>query len=214
MIRLYDDGLSADCYKVRLLMGFLGLAGERVGLDVYPGREQDSAWFRAIDPLGEPPVIDEDGFVLRDAQAILVYLAARHDPNGRWYPAGDPASAGRIAQWLGFAAALKQTAAAARLHDALFRPCDIGAARAGAHRLFRVLDAHLWFGEQAGMDWLCSAGHPTIADIACFPDVMLSEEGDITRLPYPAIRRWTDRVKLIPKFTPMPGIFGADAAAL
>jgi glutathione S-transferase len=43
---------------------------------------------------------------------------------------------------------------------------------------------------------------------------MLSEEGGISRLPYPAIRRWTDRVKRIPGFIVMPGIFPADAVSL
>ena len=40
-----------------------------------------------------------------------------------------------------------------------------------------------------------------------------NEEGGISRLPYPTIRRWTDRVKRIPGFTLMPGIFNADPAA-
>jgi glutathione S-transferase len=39
---------------------------------------------------------------------------------------------------------------------------------------------------------------------------MLCEEGGISRLPYPAVRRWTDRVKRIPGFTIMAGIFTAD----
>ena len=53
---------------------------------------------------------------------------------------------------------------------------------------------------------------PTIADLACFPYVMLSEEGGISRLPYPAIRRWGERVKQLPGFIPMSGIFPAAAA--
>jgi len=40
--------------------------------------------------------------------------------------------------------------------------------------------------------------------------VVLSEEGGISRLDYPALRRWTDRVKRIPGFEVMPGIFGAS----
>jgi glutathione S-transferase len=113
--------------------------------------------------------------------------------------------------WLGFAENLTATAGAARLHDTLFYDCDIDRCRSGAHALLRVLDEHLWFGEQTGQDWLCGREHPTIADLACFPYVMLSEEGGISRLPYPAVRRWTDRVKRIPGFTPMPGIFPSPA---
>jgi glutathione S-transferase len=157
-------------------------------------------------------VIDDDGFVLRDSQAILVYLASRYDPSGRWHPREDARTLGRIAQWLAFANGLTATSGAARLHDGMFYDVDIEKCRAGAHALFRVLDEHLWFAEQDGQDWLCSQGHPTIADIACFPYVMLSEEGGVSRLPYPAVRRWTDRVKRIPGFTLMPGIFGMGPA--
>ncbi len=210
MIRLYDFELSGNCYKARLLMGILGVPFERVAIDFYPGREHKSAWFLQINPLGQLPVIDDDGFVLRDSHAILTYLAARYDPSGKWHPDGEPELAGKIAEWLAFADGITATASAARLHDGLFYEIDINACRAGAHALFRVLDEHLWFAEQQGRDWLCPGDHPTIADIACFPYVMLSEEGGISRLPYPAIRRWSDRVKRIPGFALMPGIFMAD----
>lgn len=211
MIRLYDFELSGNCYKARLLMGILGVPFERVAIEFYPGREHKSGWFLQVNPLGQLPVIDDDGFVLRDSHAILVYLASRYDPSGRWYPR-EPQAIGRIAEWLAFADGITATASAARLHDGLFYEFDIDTCRAGAHALFRVLDEHLWFAEQQGQAWLCPGSHPTIADIACFPYVMLSEEGGISRLPYPAIRRWTDRVKRIPGFTLMPGIFMADPA--
>ncbi len=211
MIKLYDYELSGNCYKVRLLLGALSVPFERVELDFYPGREHKSARFLAINPLGQLPVIDDGGFVLRDAQAILVYLATRYDASGLWCPRDDAAALARIVLWLGFAGDLTATAGAARLHDTMFYDADIDQCRAGAHALFRVLDEHLWFAEQQGQDWLCSTGHPTIADLACFPYVMLSEEGGIPRLPYPAIRRWADRVERIPRFTPMPGIFNVPA---
>jgi glutathione S-transferase len=212
MIKLYNYELSGDCYKVRLMMDALHIQFERVELDFYPGYEHKSPWFLRLNPLGQLPVIDDDGFILRDAHAILVYLAAKYDPSGLWYPRGEAEALGRISMWLGFAENLGATAAAARLHDAMFYDADIEQCRADAHALFRILDEHLWFAEQDGHEWLCGREHPTIADIACFPYVMLSEEGGISRLPYPAIRRWTDRVKRIPHFTLMPGIFGASPA--
>ncbi len=212
MIKLYDYELSGNCYKVRLLLQLLGLSFTRVELDFYPGREHKSDWFLAINPLGQLPVLDDAGFILRDAQAILVYLASRYDRTGRWYPQANAEMLGRIAMWLGFAESLTRSAGAARMHDTMFHELDVAAARAEAHTLFRVLDEHLWFAEQQGHEWLCSRDHPTVADIACFPYVMLSEEGGISRLPYPAIRRWTDRLKLIPQFVPMTGMFGAAAA--
>lgn len=213
MIKLFDYELSGNCYKVRLLLQILRLPHERIELDFHPGREHKSPWFLAINPLGQIPVIDDDGFILRDAQAILTYLAGRYDPTGLWYPPEPATRLGQVAMWLGFAASLTATVGAARQHDTLFYALDVDKCRAEAHASFRVLDEHLWFAEHQGQGWLCGPEHPTIADLACFPYVMLSEEGGISRLPYPAIRRWTDRVKRIRGFTTMAGVFGAGEPA-
>ena len=51
---------------------------------------------------------------------------------------------------------------------------------------------------------------PTIADLACFPYVMLAPEGGVSLLDFPALRRWTDRVKRIPGVSVMAGIFPAS----
>jgi glutathione S-transferase len=212
MLKLYDYELSGNCYKVRLLLNLLDIPFERIELDFHPGREHKSAWFLAINPLGQIPVIiDSDGFTLRDAQAILIYLASRYDPTGRWYPRESATTLGQIAMWLGFAESLTASAGAARLHDTLRYDADVSKYRAQAHMLFRVLDEHLWFAEQTGQEWLCTRGHPTIADLACFPYVILSEEGGISRLPYPAIRRWTDRLRRVPGFITMAGVFAGPA---
>ncbi|MBV7522180.1 glutathione S-transferase family protein [Ensifer sp. ENS12] len=212
MIKLYDYELSGNCYKLRLLMSILGVDYKTVPVDFYPGREHKSEWFLKLNPLGQLPVIDDDGLVLRDAQAILVYLAAKYDAAGTWYPRDNPELLGEISQWLAFADGITSTASAARLHDALFYDFDIDTARAGAHRLFRILDEHLWFGERQERQWICSAKQPTIADIACFPYIMLSEEGGISRQDYPAIRRWCDRIKRINGFIVMSGVFPAGPA--
>ena len=72
----------------------------------------------------------------------------------------------------------------------------------------RDLDRHLWFAEPGGPGPGCwRAPGPTLADIAVFPPVILCEEGGISRQDYPAVRRWTDRVKRIPGFVAMPGVF-------
>lgn len=207
MIKLYDYELSANCYKQRLMMSLLGVEFESILVDFYPGREHASDDFKKINPLGHIPVIDDDGYVLWDAHAILVYLAVKYDVTGRWYRTADAALVGETASWLLFGEGTTNTASAARLHVNLGYDFDIESCRAGAHRLFRILDEHLWFRERTGFDWVCSAAHPTIADIALFPDVVLSEEGGISRLDYPALRRWTDRVKALPGFITMPGVF-------
>lgn len=207
MITVYEYVLSANCYKVRLLLSMLDLEYRSIPVDFHPGKEHKGAEFRRINPMGHIPVIDDDGFVLRDAHAILVYLAAEYDATGEWYPVGDPRRLAETAQWMQFAEATASTASAARLVVNLGYDLDLEAARAGAHDLLRVLDEHLWFRERAGESWLASGDHPTLGDIAVFPDVVLAEEGGVDLLDYPAIRRWLDRFKQIAGFTTMPGVF-------
>ncbi len=212
MIKLYDYVLSVNCYKQRLMMSILDVEYESVPIDFFPGWEHKSEEFRKINPLGHIPVINDNGFVLRDAHAILIYLAAKYDPTKQWYPVNDAKLLGETSQWLLFAEGTTNTASAARLCVNLGYPFDLEACQKGAHKLFAVLDEHLWFREREGLDWVCSATHPTVADIALFPDVILSEEGGISRLNYPALRRWTDRVKRIEGFEVMPGIFPTSKA--
>ena len=207
MRKLYDYVLSANCYKVRLMLSLLDLEYETVPIDFHPAKEHKGPEFRRINPMGHIPVLDDDGFVLRDAHAILIYLATAYDPSGDWYPVAVPQRLGEVAQWMQFADATAGTASAARLHVNLGYDLDVDAARAGAHDLFGVLDEHLWFGERSGQLWLAAGERPTLGDIAVFPDVVLAEEGGVSLLDYPAIRRWLDRVKQVPGFTVMPGVF-------
>ena len=208
MIRLYDYVLSGSCYKVRLFAGLIGLDYAPVPIDYYPGREHRGAAFKEINPLAQLPVLDDDGLVLRDAQAILVYLAGQYDAARKWYPT-DPAAQGRIAMWLSFAGGEIMNSSAARLHDMLGYDFDIERVRTAAHDAFRVLDDHLTDQGIRGHGWIVDGSHPTIADIACFPYVALAGDGGITIEDYGAIRLWLERVKRLPGFRVMPGIHPA-----
>ena len=207
MIKLYNDELSGNCYKLRLFMGLIGLPYARIPINFHPRREHKSEAFLRINPFGQLPAIDDDGYVLRDAQAILVYLASRYDGSGRWFPA-ESALRGRVALWLAVAEDITRSASAARLHDAFGYPFDIDACPAAAHRLFAHIEDHLADAEIEDHEWL-AGNAPTIADLACFPYIALAPEGGIALDRYPALRRWIARVKALPRFVGMPGIFAA-----
>jgi glutathione S-transferase len=204
MIQLYDYVLSGSCYKVRLFLALIGQEYEAVPVDYYPGGEHKTPAFLEINPLGQIPVLQDGDVTLRDAQAILVYLAGKYDTARTWYPA-DPETQGAIAMWLSFAGGEIMNSSAARLHDMLFYDFDIDKVRTAAHTAFRVLDDHLTDREIDGADWIVS-DTPTIADVACFPYVALSGDGGISLDDYHAIRRWINRLKKLPGFEVMPGI--------
>lgn len=212
MITLYDYELSGNCYKVRLLLNMLGLQYTKKTVEFYPAAEHKADAFLAINPLGELPVLEDEDTRLRDSQAILVYLASRYDTQAIWYPTNSPTRLAMVTQWLCFANGLTSTVSAARLADGFFYDLDGDACRAGGHKLFRILEEHLWFNERENQDWIVVGDTPTIADIACFAYIILSEEGGISRMNYAAIRRWCDRVKRLPGFLVMPGVFPAGPA--
>lgn len=204
-VTLYDFELDAGCYKVRLMLGFLGIAHERVAVDVIPGGEQRTAPLLRLNPRGAVPILVDGGLVLHEPEAILAYLARRYDPMDHWLPADDPAHFGHAAMWLSFATDALRPASLARL-DAMFEvEADAPAAVRAARSAFRIMDDHMTAREFDGGQWFVGR-LPTVADVALFPAFALSRDAGIEHDAYPALRRWMRRFRSIPGFTTMPGI--------
>lgn len=199
MIRLYDFELSGSCYKIRLFMNILGLEYQAKTVD-FVNKEHKSNQYTALNPFGEIPIFEDGELRLRDAQAILIYLAKRYDSSRQWFP-DDAASMGRVSQWLSTGGGEIMNAAGARLVKLLNYPLDLARLQAGAQRVFNIMDEHL-----ATREWL-ELDRPTIADIACFPYTAMAGEGGIDLTLYPHVLKWIERVKHLPRFIPMPGIF-------
>jgi len=200
--KLHDLELSGNCYKVRLLCALLGLELEIVPVDFMAGAHKQSPLIE-MNPFGEIPVFEDGDVVLRDSQAILVYLARKHGGD-RWLPT-DPAGLAHVVSWLMVAESeIARGPNDARLHDKFGFPIDVDQAREKAARVLGLLEGRL-----TGNDWL-ALDHTTIADIACMPYVALGHEGGVSLAAYPAIRAWIGRIKALPGFVSMPGL---DAAA-
>jgi glutathione S-transferase len=198
VIRLHDFELSGSCYKIRLLLNILKVPYEKVPVD-FVNKQHKTERYTRMNPFGEIPILEDGSLRLRDAQAIMVYIARKYDRSNTWLP-DSPEAMGLILQWLSTGGNELMSAAGARLVKALNYPLDLEKLQARASVTFKIMDDHL-----ANREFL-ELGHPTIGDIACFPYTALAGEGDIPLHPYANIRRWIDRVKRIPGFIPMPGI--------
>ncbi|SMD12825.1 glutathione S-transferase family protein [Rhizobium sp. RU36D] len=196
MMRLHNHPFSGNCYKIRLFLALLDIPCEIVPVDVAAGGHKTPAFLR-LNPRGQIPVLEDEGTVLFDSQAILAYIAARYAPD---WAGRDAAEIGQISQWLSFAAKeLSNGLQAARLYHMLGTPIDIAAANAVARASVDILD--LWLADRS---WLV-ADRPTIADIACYPYVALAHEAQIETAGLSALRAWLMRIEALPGFVDMAG---------
>ena len=80
-MRLHGYWRSTAAWRVRLALGYKGLACEQVAVNLVQG-EQRSAGHLALNPQGLVPVLEHDGAVLTQSLAIIEYLDERfpHPP--------------------------------------------------------------------------------------------------------------------------------------
>ncbi len=140
MLKFYFNG-SPNPTKVALFLEEAGLPFEPHAVDTRKG-EQFSPAFMALNPNAKVPVIVDDGKVVFDSNAILLYLAEK---TGKFLP---PASArGELLSWLMFVATGIGPYAGQAVHFKHFAPEKIPYAdkryQYEAMRHFGIVDAHL-----------------------------------------------------------------------
>lgn len=199
MIKLYGHELSGNSYKVKLLLSLLGIEHEWIKVDLLKG-EHKASEFQSLNPFGQVPVLVDGNTIIKDAQAILIYLARCYGGE-QWLPL-DAVSLSQVVRWLSTTAGeVRQGPESARLYY-LFNATSIDIDRANqkAEFILTQLNQHL-----RSRQWL-EFERTTIADIAVFPYVALAPDGKIALDSYPHILAWIERVKTLPGFIGMQGI--------
>ncbi|MCE5978142.1 glutathione S-transferase family protein [Pseudomonas sp. JR33AA] len=195
-IKLYNFPKSGHAHRIELMLSLLNLPTELVFVDLAKGAHKQPD-FLALNPFGQVPVIDDNGTVIADSNAILVYLAKKYD-NGAWLPE-EPAAAARVQRWLSVAAGpLAFGPAAARLVTVFGASFNADEVIARAHTLLKVIDAEL-----AKTPFLAGST-PTIADVANYSYIAHAPEGNVSLEPYANVRNWLARIEALPRFVPMP----------
>ena len=101
MVKLYgfarvNRGARGKTRDLRVLWALeeIGAPYEIVGMD-HPAHDLDSPDYRALNPFGQIPVIDDDGVVVSESGAILLYLARK---SGKLMPR-DRAGEAQVLRW-------------------------------------------------------------------------------------------------------------------
>ena len=187
MLKIWGRLTSVNVQKVVWCADELGLACERVEAGGKYG-VVNTPEYRAMNPNGLVPVIDHDGFILWESNAIVRYLAARHGEGSLW-PTDIQmrADADRWMDWQAVSfnpvlgpAFIQLIRTAPEKRDAAV----VEAARAEAEKKLALLDAHL-----ATRDYVAGSSF-TMGDIPLGCSVDRWMKLPIARAAHPHVERW------------------------
>ena len=192
-MKLYCFGESGNAYKVALTLTLAGAEWEPVFVDFFKGATR-SPEFRALNIMGEVPVLEDGDIVLTQSGVIQDYISSKTGKLG-----GRSAAERReVLRWMFFDNHKVSGIAGPLRFNMNFLPEDKRNADVNAFLAMRlasalkIMETHL-----ENRDWL--AGEEiTIADIACAGYLFYTEDFTFDRTDYPNIDDWLDRIAAQP----------------
>ena len=196
---LYNSQVSGNCYKVRLLLGHLGIGYERREVDV-ADRANRPALLGGLNPaLRVPTLVLDDGRSLGESGAILWFFG-----EGTRFVPDDPYQRAQVLQWMFFEQYDHEPAIAVVRFWLAYsgKPPEVFADRLDERRAagYRALDA--MERQLDGRAWLVGDAI-TLADIALYAYTHVAHEGGFQLDRHPAIRAWLERVASEPGHVPI-----------
>jgi GSH-dependent disulfide-bond oxidoreductase len=191
MLRFYFNG-SPNPSKVALFLEESGLAYEPVAVDTRKG-DQFKPDFLKINPNAKVPAIDDNGIVVFDSNAILLYLAEK---TGQFLPANTPENRAQLLSWLMFVATGVGPYTGQAVHFKHFAPKDQNHDYAHnryqyeGHRHLKIVDDHL-----ATRRYMLGDTY-TIVDMALWGWARMAPFalGDDVFVNYPNLKRLVDEI--------------------
>ena len=161
----------------------------------------DQPWYRALNPNGVVPTIDDGGYILWESNSIVRYLAASYGPPGFW-PA-DPKTRGHAERWMDWQLTTIQGGMTTMFWGLIRTPADkrdtgaIEAARLATAPLWARLDAHLAGNAYVAGDAFTIGDIPVGAMAYRWLNLPLRRD-DMPDMPH--LRAWYERLALRPAY--------------
>lgn len=189
MLKLLHHPRSTFARRVRLALLEKNIPFELVEIDM-GAKQHKSPEYLALNPYGRVPTIDDDGFVLYESSAILMYLEATR-PTPALVPA-DPQGRARVDMHLRLADIQFARHVGTIIFPKRFLPearwdkAAMAAAKVEIEKHLAVLEPQL-----AGRDWLVGDRF-TLADLSYIPFIDFLGLMEID--PPPAVAAWVKRL--------------------
>jgi glutathione S-transferase len=195
-VLLYNNPLSGNCYKVRLLFAHLGIDYETREVDVFERGGRRELLGELNPALRVPTLILDDSRPLAESNAIIYHFAEGTD-----YLPVDRYERAQVLQWLFFEQYSHEPYLAVARFWTLAGISPSAEAweekMKGGKSSLKALDRHL-----ADRQFLVAERY-TIADIALYAYTHVAPEGRFDLHPYPAIKAWLERVAAQPGHVPI-----------
>ena len=192
-MRLYTYFRSGTSHRVRIALNLKGLAYKSVPVHLLKG-EQRQADYRALNPQGLLPLLDDGDVRVSQSLAIIEYLD-RTRPDPPLLPA-DPAGQARVRSLALTIACEMHPLANLRVLRYLKAPLGLDQPTRDAwcrHWMeegFAALERRL--ASEPGTGRFCHGDTPTLADVCLVPQVVSAERWATDLGPYPTVRRIHD----------------------
>ena len=188
-MKLYCFGESGNAYKVALALTFMELDWQPVFVDFFKGEARSPA-YKAINPMGEVPVLVDGDLTLSQSGVILDYLSSKTGKLG-----GKSAAERReVLRWLfwdnhKFSAQIGTTRFLMNFLPEDKRPAGVIPFQQGRLKAaYGVLNDHL-----ASRHWVAVKGM-TIADLSLCSYLYYPEPFGFDRADWPHIDAWLTRI--------------------
>ena len=192
-MKLYCFGESGNAYKVALALTFADVDWEPVYVDFFNGEARTPA-FRAINEMGEVPVLVDGDTTLTQSGVILDYISSKSGKLG-----GKSAAERReILRWMFWdnhklSGPIGTTRFLANFLPEARRPAGVIPFMQGRLKAaYTVLNDHL-----TSHTWVAGASM-TIADLSCCGYLYYPEPYGFERADWPLIDRWLDAIAATP----------------
>jgi len=192
-MQLYCFGESGSAYKAALTLALSGAEWEPVWVDSFNGATRTPE-FRALNIMGEVPVLVDGDLVLTQSGVIQDYISSKTGKLG-----GRSAAERRdILRWMFFDNHKVSGVAGSLRFNMNFVPPERRKPDVNEflsmrlHSALKVMESAL-----TGRAWLAGAD-VTIADLACCGYLYYPEPFTFDRAAYPQIDAWLDRIAALP----------------
>lgn len=192
-IKLHCFGESGNAYKAALALELAGLDWAPVFVDFFGGETRGDA-FRALNVMGEVPVLVDGDVTLTQSGVILTYLSEKTG----WFGGATPAEAREVLRWIlwdnhKLSSPAGMTRFLMNFLPEAKRPTEVIAFTQGRLKAaYATLDTHL-----AGRDWIVGSDL-TNADLTCCGYLFYPEPFGFDRKDWPSIDRWLDNISATP----------------